>query len=117
EQVTGITVGSHGKVTVFASFSINQYTISFETGGGTTVSEITQDYGTAVSAPAQPSKTGYEFVGWYESDPSELYVFTTIPARDVRLTAAWSLVTYDIIYNLDGGVNGANPSGYTIESA
>ena len=117
EQVTGITVGSHGKVTVFASFSINQYTISFETSGGTTVSEITQDYGTAVSAPAQPSKTGYEFVGWYESDPSELYVFTTIPARDVRLTAAWSLVTYDIIYNLDGGVNGANPSGYTIESA
>ena len=117
EQVTGIAKGSHGKVTVFASFSINQYTISFETGGGTTVSEITQDYGTAVSAPAQPSKTGYEFVGWYESDPSELYVFTTIPARDVRLTAAWSLVTYDIIYNLDGGVNGSNPSGYTIESA
>ena len=117
EQVTGIAKGSHGKVTVFASFSINQYTISFETGGGTTVSELTQDYGTAVSAPAQPSKTGYEFVGWYESDPSELYVFTTIPARDVRLTAAWSLVTYDIIYNLDGGVNGANPSGYTIESA
>lgn len=117
EQVTGIAKGSHGKVTIFASFSINQYTISFETGGGTTVSEITQDYGTAVSAPAQPSKTGYEFVGWYESDPSELYVFTTIPARDVRLTAAWSLVTYDIIYNLDGGANGANPSGYTIESA
>ena len=117
EQVTGITKGSHGKVTVFASFSINQYTISFETGGGTTVSEITQDYGTAVSAPAQPSKTGYEFVGWYESDPSELYVFTTMPARDFTLYAAWELVTYDIVYNLDGGVNGANPSGYTIESA
>ena len=117
EQVTGIAKGSHGKVTVFASFSINQYTISFETGGGTTVSEITQDYGTAVSAPAQPSKTGYEFVGWYESDPSELYVFTTMPARDFTLYAAWELVTYDIVYNLDGGVNGANPSGYTIESA
>ena len=117
EQVTGITVGSHGKVTVFASFSINQYTISFETGGGTTVSEITQDYGTAVSAPAQPSKTGYEFVGWYESAPSELYNFTTMPARDFTLYAAWELVTYDIIYNLDGGINGANPSGYTIESA
>ena len=117
EQVTGIAKGSHGKVTVFASFSINQYTISFETGGGTTVSEITQDYGTAVSAPAQPSKTGYEFVGWYESDPSELYDFTTMPARDFTLYAAWELVTYDIVYNLDGGVNGANPSGYTIESA
>ena len=116
EQVTGIEVGSHGKVTVYASFSINQYTISFETDGGTTVSEITQDYGTAIAAPAQPAKTGYAFVGWYESDPQELYDFTTMPARDFTLYAAWELVTYDIVYNLDGGVNGSNPSGYTIES-
>ena len=116
EQVTGVEVGSHGKVTVYASFSINQYTISFETDGGTTVSEITQDYGTAVAAPAQPAKTGYAFVGWYESDPQELYDFTTMPARDFTLYAAWELVTYDIVYNLDGGVNGSNPSGYTIES-
>ena len=116
EQVTGIEVGSHGKVTVYASFSINQYTISFETDGGTTVSEITQDYGTAIAAPAQPAKTGYAFVGWYESDPQELYDFTTMPARDFTLYAAWKLVTYDIVYNLDGGVNGSNPSGYTIES-
>ncbi len=116
EQVTGVEVGSHGKVTVYASFSINQYTISFETDGGTTVSEITQDYGTAIAAPAQPAKTGYAFVGWYESDPQELYDFTTMPARDFTLYAAWELVTYDIVYNLDGGVNGSNPSGYTIES-
>ena len=116
EQVTGVEVGSHGKVTVYASFSINQYTISFETGGGTTVSEITQDYGTAIAAPAQPAKAGYAFIGWYESDPQELYDFTTMPARDFTLYAAWELVTYDIVYNLDGGVNGSNPSGYTIES-
>lgn len=116
EQVTGVEVGSHGKVTVYASFSINQYTISFETDGGTTVSEITQDYGTAIAAPAQPAKTGYAFVGWYESDPQELYDFTTMPARDFTLYAAWELVTYDIVYNLDGGANGSNPSGYTIES-
>ena len=116
EQVTGVEVGSHGKVTVYASFSINQYTISFETDGGTTVSEITQDYGTAIAAPAQPAKAGYAFVGWYESDPQELYDFTTMPARDFTLYAAWELVTYDIVYNLDGGVNGSNPSGYTIES-
>ena len=116
EQVTGVEVGSHGKVTVYASFSINQYTISFETGGGTTVSEIIQDYGTAVAAPAQPAKTGYAFVGWYESDPQKLYDFTTMPARDFTLYAEWKLVTYDIVYNLDGGVNGSNPSGYTIES-
>ena len=116
EQVTGVEVGSHGKVTVYASFSINQYTISFETDGGTTVSEITQDYGTAIAAPAQPAKTGYAFVGWYESDPQELYDFTTMPARDFTLYAAWELVTYDIVYNLDGGVNNSNPSGYTIES-
>ena len=116
---TGIPVGSHGTVTVWASFSIEQYTISFESNGGTSVAEITQNYGTQVTRPSDPAKTGYAFAGWYsDSALTSVYSFTTIPAQDITLYAKWTLVTYNIIYNLDGGTNAAsNPATFTYESA
>lgn len=117
--VTGIPVGSHENVTVYANFGINQYTISFISNGGTSVDNITQNYATTVSAPANPAKNGYSFGGWYSDSALEnAYSFTTIPAQDITLYAKWNLVTYNITYNLDGGTNSAsNSATYTIESA
>ena len=54
-----------GDVTVTATWKINQYTITFDTDGGSAVASITQDYGTAITAPKDPTKTGYTFAGWY----------------------------------------------------
>ena len=118
-MVESIPVGSHGAMTIYASFSINSYTISFNTNGGTTIAEIEQNYGTEVTAPAPPAKNGYTFGGWY-SDPSlrTPYAFTTIPAYDVELWAKWNVVYYEIVYNTDGGTNPeGNPARYTIESS
>lgn len=116
--VEGIELGSYGEITIYASFSINEYTISFETNGGTTVAAITQNYGTSVTVPASPSKTGYRFVGWYaDAELKTPYTFTTIPAEDITVYAAWTLVEYEIVYNLDGGTNDeTNPVVYNIES-
>lgn len=117
--VTGITAGSHENITVYANFGINQYTISFNSNGGTSVDDITQNYATSVSAPANPAKNGYSFGGWYtDSTLINVYTFTTIPAQNITLYAKWNLVTYNITYNLDGGVNSPSNIGtYTIESA
>lgn len=116
--VEGIELGSYGEITIYASFSINEYTISFETNGGTTVATITQNYGTSVTAPASPSRTGYRFAGWYaDAELKTPYAFTTIPAEDITVYAAWTLVEYEIVYNLDGGTNDeTNPVLYNIES-
>ena len=114
----GIEAGSHGAVTVYASFSINSYTISFDTNEGTSVADIEQYYGTDVTRPADPAKTGYSFGGWFSDSALRTpYVFTTMPAEDITVYAKWNVINYDIIYNLDGGTNNAsNPASFNIES-
>ena len=99
-------------MTVTAQWQINQYTITFDSNGGPDVDPIKQDYNTAVTAPADPSKAGYSFGGWTPAVP------TTMPAENKTLTATWNLVTYNITYNLDeGSVATANPTTYNVESA
>ena len=113
-----IVQGSHGNITLYANYRINQYTIHFESNGGSAVTAITQNYGTEVVEPAAPSKNGYRFYGWYKNSAlTEKYTFTTMPADDITLYAKWSVVTYRINYHLDGGINNvSNPADYTIES-
>ena len=117
--VTELKVGTSGKITLYAHYSINKYTIIFESNGGTSVSAITQNYATNVTAPEAPSKNGYTFAGWYSNASlTSKYTFATMPAEDITLYAKWDLANYNIAYNLNGGTNNSgNPATYTITSA
>ena len=70
-------------MTITAKWSINQYTVTFDTDGGSAVAPITQDYGTTITAPADPTRGGYTFIGWDTEIP------TTMPAGDMTITAKW----------------------------
>lgn len=70
-------------MTVTAQWEINQYTITFDTNGGSEITPITQDYGTAITAPADPTREGYTFIGWDTEIP------TTMPAENITLKARW----------------------------
>lgn len=84
---------------VTAQYTINQYKITFDTGGGTTIDPITQDYSTAITAPAAPTKVGYTFAGWDTEIPG------TMPAEDVTITALWTINTYTVTFkNWNGAV-------------
>ena len=70
-------------MTVTAQWEINQYTITFDTNGGSEIAPITQDYGTAITAPDDPTREGYTFIGWDTEIP------TTMPAENITLKAKW----------------------------
>ena len=70
-------------ITVKAQWEINQYTIAFDTAGGNEIAPITQDYGTAITAPADPTREGYTFTGWDREIPA------TMPAENITLKARW----------------------------
>lgn len=67
-----------------AKWQVNQYTITFKPENGGQDIVIKQDYGTAITAPANPTKTGYTFAGWDKTIPS------TMPAGDMAITARWT---------------------------
>ena len=69
--------------TLYAQWEINRYTITFDTAGGSEIASITQDYGTAITAPADPTREGYTFIGWDREIP------TTMPAENMTVTAQW----------------------------
>ena len=70
-------------LTVTAQWRINQYTIAFDTDGGSAIAPITQDYGTQITAPADPTREGYTFIGWDKAIPA------TMPAENITITAQW----------------------------
>ena len=84
-------------VTVTAKWVVNQYTITFDTAGGSAVASITQNYGTAITAPANPTREGYTFIGWDKAIPS------TMPAENMIITANWKVNQYTITFDSNGG--------------
>lgn len=84
-------------LTLTAKWQLNQYTITFDTAGGSEVPSITQDYGTAITPPAAPTRTGYTFAGWNQEIP------TAMPAEDMTITARWQVNQYTITFKPENG--------------
>ena len=84
-------------ITVKAQWEINQYTITFDTNGGSEIAPITQDYGTEITAPDNPTRKGYTFIGWDKEIPE------TMPAENMTVKAQWKINQYTITFDTNGG--------------
>ena len=84
-------------MTIKAQWKINQYTITFDTAGGSAIAPITQDYGTVITAPADPTREGYTFIGWDKAIP------TAMPAENMTIKAQWKVNSYTITFDTAGG--------------
>ncbi len=81
--VTAIGGTEMGNKEYWAKWEINQYTITVKPENGKADITITQDYGTAITAPADPTREGYTFTGW------DMEIPTTMPAENITLKARW----------------------------
>ena len=95
--VTAIGGAETGNKEYWAKWEINQYTITFDTNGGSEIAPITQDYGTEITVPADPTRKGYTFKGWDKEIPE------TMPADNITVKAQWEINQYTITFDTNGG--------------
>lgn len=100
-------------MTLYAIWTINQYTISFNANGGTgTAAPIIQNYGTEVTLPGvgDLAKARHSFGGWSETVGGTALTSYTVPAADATLYAVWEIITYTVTV-----ISAEGPETYTIE--
>ncbi len=84
-------------LTLYPVWNANQYTITFDTNGGSDIAPITQDYGAEITAPDNPTRKGYTFKGWDKEIPE------TMPAENMTVKAQWEINQYTIAFDTNGG--------------
>lgn len=85
--------------TANAEYSINEYTIDFNSNGGNNIYSITKEYDSNLNEPINPTKDGYTFDGWYSDiELTQVYVFDKMPSEDITLYAKWVKNQYIINY-------------------
>ena len=98
-----VNITATADATYIAQWKVNQYTIKFDTDGGTTIDPITKDFGDNIPKVEDPIKEGYTFVEWIGEDDKPAEVPTIMPAEDTNLKAKWEINYHDISLDAEGG--------------
>ncbi|WP_446936826.1 InlB B-repeat-containing protein [Lysinibacillus fusiformis] len=101
-----------GNIKIYAKWNAQMYTVSFNTDGGSAVSDQSVAYGEKASAPTPaPTKAGYTFEGWYtDAGHTQVYDFTNVITENTTIYAEWNAQTYTVSFNTDGGSTVSNQS-------
>ena len=109
------------ELTYHAIWQINQYSISWNTNAGNEVIALegdyttgTVNYGTTIDKPTNPTRPGYDFIGWATTNntSTEETVVTTMPARNLTYYAVWNVHKHQLTWYPNGGVfTNSDPSG------
>jgi len=123
-EVTTLAGGEIGDVTLYAHWTANKYTVSFNSNGGSSVTPIDNIlYNETITKPSDPTKLGFDFENWYkENTLTNKWDFTTDTVKaSLTLYANWTETVYNLTYNINStnvtsASNPSNPSTYTISS-
>ncbi|WP_058308639.1 InlB B-repeat-containing protein [Gracilibacillus massiliensis] len=92
-------------MTLYAKWTINEYKVTFNSNGGSTVPSQQIIYNEEASVPEQPERAHYQFAGWYKDEAqTERWNFEEdVVTEDVTLYAKWNINQYDVTFiNYDG---------------
>lgn len=106
-QITASTTVTKD-VTYYARWTATKrsYTATFNGNGGGTPSpsSITKEYNTALGTLPTCSRTGYTFLGWYTASSGGTKISTTtVVTKDITYYAQWSINSYTLTFNPNGG--------------
>lgn len=102
-------------LTFNATWEINQYTVTYESNGGSVVSEETVDYNQKFTQPTAPTKEEHNFIGWYtDAALTQPYDFNSPAKADMTLYAKWKINAYTVTYDSNGG---SEVSAQTVNSS
>ena len=109
QKTTKITSNMRGEIKLYAKWKAINYKITFNSNGGSSVSDLVAHYEETIIKPNNPIKEGYRFAGWYSNpELTELFTFDKMPAQNITLYAKWEVILYTITFNSNGG-NSINP--------
>ena len=93
-------------LTLYAKWDANEYTVTFVSNGGTSVSRQTVSYGARASRPADPTLDGHAFKGWYtDKSLTEAYDFGSAVESDLALYAKWDANECTVTFVSNGGTS------------
>ena len=92
----------YADVTLYASWKVNKYTVTYNTNGGNSIEKSEVEYGSIVPRPTDPEKEGYTFIGW-QTIEGETYNFGVMPSENITIYASWKANRYRISFESNGG--------------
>jgi uncharacterized repeat protein (TIGR02543 family) len=111
-----------GNITVYAKWTGDTYTVTFDSDGGTTANPatktVTRPATTIGTLPASPARSGYTFGGWNTQADGLGTPFTTLTTVNASITvfAKWDNYSYTVTFNNAGGTTAANPATMIVNS-
>lgn len=95
---------NNGGVKFTAQWKINTYNVTFDSNGGSAVEPQNVDYRAKVTKPAEPTREGYHFMGWFNGDKEWNFDEDTMGAGNMTLTAKWEINKYTVSFDSKGGI-------------
>ena len=91
-------------ITAYAKWTIDPRTVTFSSEGGTGIDPVTTDYGTTITAPSAPTRTGYTFKGWYTAATAgQEWNFTNSVTENATVYAQWTVQQRTVTFSTQGG--------------
>lgn len=111
-QVTASTKMTTTGATIYAHWTTNSYTLTYNNNGGSGCSTKSVAYGAAYGTLCTPSRTGYNFAGWFTaaSGGSQVSASTTMSSTGATIYAHWTNKTINVTFNCNGGSGGGSQS-------